>query len=155
MALAFLAFLPIGIIVMRIESHAFTEEKEEGLLEEMTLDSFSSIRLADHFSVYIEQGPEHKLEYELITNPVASPIIIQAKKELYLKWDTSQYHQIDSSLQIKIEVPRLNYIRAGANTIVELQKFGKDSMTIELAEGAEYVGGSNHFDYLSIVKKNR
>lgn len=138
--------LVASLAVLRGDLEAVLDREAEVKYEAVPVEAFQSLNFSANWNVKIKQGREYKVELAVDDYAGRQPGFQNDGGTLYFKMDSLS----KSAIRAKVTVPYLQAIMAGQGTIIIVEDFKSDTISLHLEEGSDFTGKDNKFNYISL-----
>ena len=140
----FVAFVVMYMALVRVHLLAYLENKNKNF-KVVEVQNFDRLYFSPRWNVVIKNGREYKVEIDE-TGAVQKPSLEYIDGTLHCKAVQGETGTINA----KITVPSLKEIKSAQGTLVRMDNYKADSLTVVLEDGGRFNGNNNQIKYFSM-----
>lgn len=143
-----LVYMVVALVILRNDVNRQLKNKYANY-KELAIENFEKLDFSANWDVNIKQGNEYRVELDTEENDTFKSKLQNIDGTLYFTVVNSNEKKHKRSIQANITMPSLKAIKAAQGTIIHLENFQSDSLSVIMESGGVFTGDNNHFKYIS------
>lgn len=146
----FIALLVTGLMLLKNDMRAVVDKMNaEFKYEEVAVKEFERLEFSSDWEVKIRPGNEYKVELSMPEHSGISPNLKNRDGTLF--FDVDSPNEISTeTLRAKVFTPKLTSIKAGQNTLIQMNDMDTDTLDITIDNGV-FKGKGNKLDIVTFT----